>query len=336
MNIYVSRDGQTFGPYTREQANQFIGTGQLLATDFALYEGESEWKSLGVLLGIPDANDSVASLTQAIPASPQKSVQSRSTKVGSNTNPASGKQVRRVKMNSGKSVVIAKEKSLVSRIISTLIVFSVTCGLACGVVVGLYFAFPSKVSPILQKFGIVSKKVEATEVNRVAAVQQEPTSALEITLNEEDWQRLRSTDIIILPMDKGDGFRILSPPEKKRGLNDQDLDAIVPLSGKILSLDLTHAEISDEGLKLLSKLSSLQRLYLEGNKEITVDGLAHLKSLEKLTYLNLVRIELNEELVDLLISMKSLREIYLYDTGLNEDSITRLTDARPKVFVNGG
>jgi hypothetical protein len=181
VNIYVSRDGQTFGPYTREQANQFIGTGQLLATDFALYEGESEWKSLGVLLGIPDANDSVASLTQAIPASPQKSVQSRSTKVGSNTNPASGKQVRRVKMNSGKSVVIAKEKSLVSRIISTLIVFSVTCGLACGVVVGLYFAFPSKVSPILQKFGIVSKKVEATEVNRVAAVQQEPTSALEIT-----------------------------------------------------------------------------------------------------------------------------------------------------------
>ena len=29
-------------------------------------------------------------------------------------------------------------------------------------------------------------------------------------------------------------------------------------------------------------------------------------------------------------------EIYLYDTGLDEDSITRLTDARPKVFVNGG
>jgi Leucine-rich repeat (LRR) protein len=239
-------------------------------------------------------------------------------------------------MNSGKSVVLTKEKSLISRIISTLIVFSVTCILACGVVVGLYFAFPSKVSPILQKFGVVSKKVEATKVNRIAAVQQEPKSALEITLNEEDWQRLRSTDIIILPMDKGDGFRILSPPEKKRGLNDQDLEAIVPLSGKILSLDLTHAEISDEGLKVLSKLSSLQRLYLEGNKEITVDGLAHLKSLENLTYLNLVRIELNEELVDLLISMKSLREIYLYDTGLNEESITRLTDARPKVFVNGG
>ena len=185
MNIYVSRDGQTFGPYTRDQANQFIGTGQLLATDFALYEGESEWKSLGVLLGIPDTNDFAAAPTPVIPASSQKSVQSGSQKVGRNTNPASGKQVRRVKMNSGKSVVIAKEKSLISRIISTLIVFSVTCMLACGVVVALYFAFPSKVSPILQKFGIVSKKVEATKVNRIAAVQQEPKSALEILIYAE-------------------------------------------------------------------------------------------------------------------------------------------------------
>ena len=336
MNIYVSRDGQTFGPYTREQANQFIVAGQLLATDFALYEGESEWKSLGILLGVVEANESATPITATIDNSSQNPVTRGSTQAERKTKPASGKQVRRVKMNSGKSVVLTKEKSLISRIISTIIVFSVTCILACGVVVGLYFAFPSKISPVLQKFGILNSKDETTEVVKVSVVQQNAQTALEITLNEEDWQRLRSTDIIILPMDNGDGFRILSPPEKKRGLNDLDLEAIVPLSEKILSLDLTHAEISDKGLKLLSELSSLQRLYLEGNEEITVDGLSHLKSLENLTYLNLVRIELNEELVDLLISMKSLREIYLYDTGLNENSITRLTDARPKVFVNGG
>ena len=42
MNVFVSRDGQTFGPYTVEQATEFLQVGQLLATDFALYEGESE------------------------------------------------------------------------------------------------------------------------------------------------------------------------------------------------------------------------------------------------------------------------------------------------------
>jgi hypothetical protein len=140
----------------------------------------------------------------------------------------------------------------------------------------------------------------------------------------------------LLATDNGAGFRVISPPEKEQGLNDEDLQALIPISSKILSLDLTYAEISDRGITVLSKFENLQRLYLEGNKMVTVQGLADLKNLVNLTYLNLVRIELNEELVDLLISMENLREIYLYETGLNEDSISRLKEARPKVFVNGG
>ena len=77
-------------------------------------------------------------------------------------------------------------------------------------------------------------------------------------------------------------------------------------------------------------------MYLEGNKKVTVQGINQLKNLKNLTYLNLVRVKLNDELIDLLISMENLREIYLYETGLSEDSISRLTDERPKVFVNGG
>ena len=52
MNVYVSRDGETFGPYSDEQARQFLLSGQLLGSDYALYEGESEWKTLGDLLGV--------------------------------------------------------------------------------------------------------------------------------------------------------------------------------------------------------------------------------------------------------------------------------------------
>ena len=52
MNVYVSRDGETFGPYSDEQARQFLQSGQLLGSDYALYEGESEWKTLGDLLGV--------------------------------------------------------------------------------------------------------------------------------------------------------------------------------------------------------------------------------------------------------------------------------------------
>jgi Leucine-rich repeat (LRR) protein len=239
-------------------------------------------------------------------------------------------------MNQGQSVVVAKQKGFVSRIISTLIVFSVTCIVVCGGVAGLYFAFPSKVSPIMKKFGFLIQEPVHEKNKEVSVAKEIPTNPLDITLNDEDWQRLRSTNVILLATDKGDGFRVISPPEKEQGLNDNDLEALIPISSKVLSLDLTYAEITDSGITVLSKFENLQRLYLEGNKEVTVQGLAQLKNLTNLTYLNLVRIELNEELVDLLISMENLREIYLYETGLNEAAITRLTDARPKVFVNGG
>ena len=46
MNIYVSRNGETFGPYSAEQAKQFLEAGQLLATDYALYEGQTLPKNI--------------------------------------------------------------------------------------------------------------------------------------------------------------------------------------------------------------------------------------------------------------------------------------------------
>ena len=52
MNIFVSRDGQTFGPYSLEQAKQYLDAGQLLPSDFAVVEGQAEWKSLTEILGV--------------------------------------------------------------------------------------------------------------------------------------------------------------------------------------------------------------------------------------------------------------------------------------------
>ena len=50
MNLYVSRNGQTFGPYTVEQAKAFLDSSQLLSTDYALIEGTTEWKLLPEVL----------------------------------------------------------------------------------------------------------------------------------------------------------------------------------------------------------------------------------------------------------------------------------------------
>ena len=95
MNIYVSRDGQTFGPYTVEQAGQFLQAGQLLGTDFALYEGESEWKTLGALLGMTQEVLAQPSVTPDVQPQPPQALQSNTSKVVRKSNSAVGKQVRK-------------------------------------------------------------------------------------------------------------------------------------------------------------------------------------------------------------------------------------------------
>ena len=51
MQIYLARNNQQAGPYTLEQVNQMLATGQVLLDDLAWHEGMPEWKKLGELTG---------------------------------------------------------------------------------------------------------------------------------------------------------------------------------------------------------------------------------------------------------------------------------------------
>ncbi|NBQ03605.1 MAG: hypothetical protein EBU27_10440 [Opitutae bacterium] len=50
----------------------------------------------------------------------------------------------------------------------------------------------------------------------------------------------------------------------------------------------------------------------------------------------LIRVKLEASAVDFLISLESLREVYLFETGLDETAIGKLKTAKPQVFVNSG
>ena len=43
MMIHISRDGQEFGPYTSEQVQEYLASGNLVATDMAWHEGAADW-----------------------------------------------------------------------------------------------------------------------------------------------------------------------------------------------------------------------------------------------------------------------------------------------------
>ena len=245
MNVYVSRDGETFGPYTDEQARQFLQSGQLLGSDYALYEGESEWKTLGDLLGVNQQTLSPNQLQQ----NPEQSSQPKQKKVVKKK--IAGKKSTKVQMNRGQSSVVVKKQGILSRIFSTVIIFAVTCVVVCGAVAGLYFVFPEKVAPMLKVFGISTQNRASNQANNVASVTEMKTTPNDNTLNGEDRQRLRSANIILLSTEDGDGLRVMSPVDKDQGLTDEDLDALIPISDQILSMDLTYARITDKGIVTL-------------------------------------------------------------------------------------
>ena len=77
------------------------------------------------------------------------------------------------------------------------------------------------------------------------------------------------------------------------------------------------------------------RLQLDHTK-ITDKGLANLRALEDLRYLNLVGTAVTEKGVMQLKDLKNLRSIYLYQTGVKKSQWKDLKKAFPKTLIDSG
>ncbi|MEO6802495.1 MAG: DUF4339 domain-containing protein [Granulicella sp.] len=51
MTYKIARDGQEFGPYSLADVQRYVGTGNILLTDFALAEGATEWIPVARVVG---------------------------------------------------------------------------------------------------------------------------------------------------------------------------------------------------------------------------------------------------------------------------------------------
>ena len=161
MNLYVSRNGQTFGPYTFEQAKHFLDSKQLLSTDLALVEGTEQWKLLPDLLSEISPSrgasvghtDNLEDRTESEQSFVEQKPEAKLVKKKQSKKPQSNLQkIQRTK--GGTIIIAAQEKSFIAKIFSTIFVFVFLFLIAVGLVVGAYFAMPSKMGPILSRFGI--------------------------------------------------------------------------------------------------------------------------------------------------------------------------------------
>jgi hypothetical protein len=345
MNIFVSRDGQTFGPYSLEQAKQYLDAGQLLPSDFAVIEGQAEWKSLTEILGVQTPGPaSQPAPVQAEQSTPQPTTPVE-TSVASETKPKvtpkeGGKKVRKIKSAAQvQTVYVAQKKGIVSRILSTIMVFTFMMLLAVGGLAGAYFVMPEKLGPIFEKFGLpVDQLLAASPIGEkegtTPAVTEEPKSADDISLDPESFQTLRQSGIRILPIENDKGLQIIAPADPP--MEDNELETLMPIANHVVSLDLPNSKITDEGMNSITKLVNLRKLNLEGSSAISVSGASKLKSMEQLEHLNLINVKLEDSIVDTLSAIQSLREVYLFNCGISEEAIKRLKSERPKIFVNAG
>lgn len=95
-------------------------------------------------------------------------------------------------------------------------------------------------------------------------------------------------------------------------LNSADLESIVALQSlEELTLKKCSANITDDALRHVAALQSLNLLDLKGNFCITSAGLAHLAVLGRLETLNLSASKITDDVLAPLSSLKSLKQLHL-------------------------
>ncbi len=332
--LYVSRDGQTFGPYDLKQANQFLQAGQLLPSDYAMLEGQTEWKFLPDILNILKESKVRHSQAQAadLPATQAAPIQKTAKK------PATRKKSVRIQgLNQQSSVIKVKEKSLVAKLIATVMVFIVSLIIVAGSTAGAYLVAPSQIGPIVRKFGLpIDQWFPGWEVETVEVVEAPPGSLDSIRLSKEQWHHLKASGITILPLEGEDGLQVLSPIDPKLAINDDDLKVLHLIAQHLVILDLTNSEVTDAGLDHLQKFPNLKKLTLENSKKVSSEGVRKLENIVSLEHLNLVGVSLDDSALDSIGKMESLLEVYLFRSGVSEEAVNNLKAARPRMFVNAG
>jgi hypothetical protein len=106
----------------------------------------------------------------------------------------------------------------------------------------------------------------------------------------------------------------------------QLVDAVPP---SLKGLNLTGAQVTDDGLASLESLRALKSVALKG-VPITDDGLEHLVSLKSLLWLDLTRTNITDEGLMKLVALPNLRQVLVDQTRVTEAGRQAFQKATPQ------
>ena len=108
-----------------------------------------------------------------------------------------------------------------------------------------------------------------------------------------------------------------------------------PLAANIVWLRLDNTKITDEAMGLIGRLPNLIRINVAGTN-ISTAGIAQLKTLQHLEYINIVNTKADDGALLILSDIHSLRNIYCWNSMITASAIEKLKTKLPSVRVDSG
>jgi mono/diheme cytochrome c family protein/uncharacterized membrane protein len=142
-----------------------------------------------------------------------------------------------------------------------------------------------------------------------------PDSAIILKLKAAGWS--------VRPIAQGSPLLDVSAVNMS-ALTDKDVDALMPIAGNILWLDLSGMPVTDASMDVVAKCVHLRRLSLKGTR-VGSDGIRKISTLQSLQQLNIVNTPVDEGVLSMLGSLPALERVYAWQT--------RITPAAAEVFM---
>ena len=152
--------------------------------------------------------------------------------------------------------------------------------------------------------------------------------------NEDAVQKLKQRGVVIVPVALNSNY-LLANFVTANPITDKDLELLIPVEKQLIWLKLSNKKITDEGMKYISRLKNLTRLYIDYSM-ITDKGLVSLTSLNNLQYLNLVGTAITSKGMLQLKGLTNLQSVYLYKTNITGTDWTNLKNTFPKTMIDSG
>ena len=139
----------------------------------------------------------------------------------------------------------------------------------------------------------------------------------------------------VLPLFSGSHLLQVSFAYADKPADDATVSLLRPIASQLVSVNLSKADVTSNGLQPLADCTNLRVIHLE-NSNVDDAGLSHLAGLQSLEYLNLYGTGISDAGLQHLRELPRLEKLYLWKTKATYDMAMALEDGTEGLTVNLG